>query len=277
MDIRTFKEMPPWEWPENAGKVFLDVLRDDQADGSDRLLAAELAGDFAVISDELAVALLSILCNSREPDALRGQAAISLGPALEYAFTDGFDDPDDTPITEPMFRKIQETLHKLYMDAHIPKLVRRRVLEASVRGPENWHKDAVRAAYRSDEEDWKLTAVLCMQFIRGFNKQILESLKSQNPDIHYEAVCAAGNWEIDAAWPHIAALITSEETEKDLLLAAIESAAFIRPQEVSEIIGPLLDSDDEDIVDAVHEALAMADALDDDEDDDEDEDDKIFH
>jgi hypothetical protein len=276
MNIRTLKEMPPWEWPENAGKVFLDVLRDDQADGSDRLLAAELAGDLTVFGDELAVTLLSILCNRREPDALRGQAAISLGPALEYASTDGFDDPDDVSITEPMFRKIQETLHELYKDAHIPKLVQRRILEASVRAPENWHKDAVRAAYRSNEEDWKLTAVFCMQFIRGFNKQILESLKSQNPDIHYEAVCAAGNWEIDAAWPHIAALITSQETEKDLLLAAIESAAFIRPQETSEILDPLLDSDDEDIVDAVHEVLARTDALDDGEDD-EDEDDKIFH
>jgi hypothetical protein len=276
MDFKTLKEMPPWEWPENAGKVFLDVLKDEQADGSDRQLAAELAGDSTVISDELAVALLSILCNSREPDALRGQAAISLGPALEYAFTDGFDDLDDMPISEPLFRKIQETLQKLYSDAHVPKLVRRMILEASVRAPENWHKNAVRAAYRSDEEDWKLTAVFCMQFVRGFDKQILESLESENPDIHYEAVCAAGNWEIDAAWPHIAALIASEETDKDLLLAAIESAAFIRPREASEMIGPLLEADDEDIVDAVYEALAMAGELYEDEDEDDD-DDKILH
>jgi len=276
MNINKLKEMPSWEWPENAGHVFLGLLRDDQADGSERFLAAELAGDFTVINDELAAALLSILCNSREPDALRGQAAISLGPALEYASTDGFDDPDETPITEPMFRKIQETLEKLYTDAKIPKFVRRMILEGSVRAPEKWHKNAVRAAYRSGEEDWKLTAVFCMQFIRGFNKEILESLNSKNPDIHYEAVCAAGNWEIAAAWPHVAALITSEETEKDLLLAAIESAAFIRPEKASEILGPLLEDEDEDIVDAAYEALVMAGALNEDEDEDE-EDDKILH
>ena len=128
----------------------------------------------------------------------------------------------------------------------------------------------------ADDEDWKLTAVFCMQFIRGFDKQILESLKSQNPDIHYHAVCAAGNWGIDAAWPHIAALVTSEETEKELLLAAIEAAAFILPHKASEILSPLLESDDEDIVDAVYEALAMAGESFDEEDDDE-EDDKILH
>jgi len=281
MNIKTFKDIPPWQWPKSAGKTFLDVLHDDQAHGSDRLLAAELAGDSTVINDDLADALLSILCNPREPDGIRGQAAISLGPALEYADMDGFEDPDDVPITEPMFRKIQGTLHKLYMDAQTPKEVRRPVLEASVRAPDNWHKDAVAVAYHSEDEDWKLTAVFCMQFIRGFDKQILESLKSQNPDIHYHAVCAAGNWEIDAAWPHIAALVASDETEKELLLAAIEAAAFIRPHKASEILSPLLDSDDEDIVDAVYEALAMAGELcddeDDDDEDDDDEDEKIYH
>jgi len=276
MNIKNLKDIPPWQWPTDAGQMLLDVLQDDQAPGSDRLLVAELAGDFTVINDELADALLSILFNPREPDGLRGQAAISLGPALEYAYVDGFEDPDDVPITEPMFRKIQGTLHKLYMDAQTPKEVRRPVLEASVRAPEKWHKNAVAVAYRSEDEDWKLTAVFCMQFIRGFDKQILEFLKSQNPDIHYHAVCAAGNWEIDAAWPHIAALVTSEETEKELLLAAIEAAAFIRPHKASEILSPLLDSDDEDIVDAVYEVLAMAGEFDEDEEDD-DEEPKTFH
>jgi hypothetical protein len=274
MNINKLKEMPPWEWPQNASTTLLELLRDDRADGSDRLLAAELAGDLTVINDELAAALLSILSDSREPDALRGQAAISLGPALEYAFTDEFDDPDETPITEPMFHKIQETLERLYTDAKIAKFVRRMILEGSVRAPEKWHKNAVRAAYRSDDEEWNLTGVFCMQFIGGFKKEILASLKSENPDIHYEAVCAAGNWEIDEAWPHIAEIITSEATEKDLLLAAIEAAAFIRPQEASEIIGPLLEADDEDISDAAYEAMAMAGELFEDE---EEEDDKVFH
>jgi len=41
-------------------------------------------------------------------------------------------------------------------------------------------------------------------------------------DFLHEAVRAPGNWEIDAAWPRIAALVSSQETEKELLLAAHE-------------------------------------------------------
>ncbi len=139
MDLKTLKDTPPWEWPEGVGKMFLGILRDDQAEGSDRLLAAELAGDFTVINDELVGALLSILRSGVEPEELRCQAAISLGPALESADTDGFDDPDDVPITEQTFHGTQESLRKLYMDADVPKDVRRRILEASVRAPQNWH------------------------------------------------------------------------------------------------------------------------------------------
>ncbi|CAB1061494.1 hypothetical protein D1BOALGB6SA_6267 [Olavius sp. associated proteobacterium Delta 1] len=269
MNIMILKDIPPWEWPRNADKMILDVLHDDSADGSERHLAVELAGDSTVICDELADALLSALGNELEPDDLRGQAAIALGPALEYAFIDDFEDPDEVPITEQMFHRIQETLYRLYLDETAPKIVRRRILEASVRAPQDWHQNAVQDAYTRDDEAWKLTAVFCMQFIRGFDEQILESLSSEDPAILYEAVCGAGNWEIKAAWPHIAAFVTDSETEKDLLLAAIESAALIRPHEASEILGPLLDSDDEDISDAVYEALAMTGAFWDEDDDEE--------
>ena len=271
MDIKTLKDMAPWDWPQNAGEMFHKVLLDDQADISDRLLAAHLAGDSTVVNDELADALLSILCADSEPDKLRGQAAISLGPALEIADMDGFEDADDVPITERMFGKIQETLHQLHRDVHVPKEVRRRVLEASVRAPQNWHSDAIRVAYADDDEDWKLTAVFCMQYIRGFGKEILESLESENQDIHYQAVRAAGPWEVKRAWSHIAGLITSGGTDKDLLIAAIESAALIRPHEVSELLGDLLDSDDEDIAEAVDEALIFSGASYDDEDDEDDD------
>lgn len=280
MDLKTLKDTPPWEWPEGAGKMFLSILRNDKAKESDRLVAAELAGDYTVINDELAHALLSILGNSEEPEELRGQAAISLGPAVEQADTYGFEDADDILISEETFRSVHEKLRKLYMDLDVPKEVRRRILEASVRAPQSWHENAVRAAYSSRDKDWKLTAVFCMRFIRGFDDQILESLDSKNPDIHYQAVCAAGNWEVDAAWPHITALVTSEKTDKDLLLAAIDAVAMIRPQEASEILVDLTASDDEEIVEAAYEAMAMAEPWEDEDDedeDDEDEDDKLLH
>ena len=148
----------------------------------------------------------------------------------------------------------------------------RRILEASVRTQQDWHQDAIREAYGSDDEDWKLTADFSMRWVRGFDDQILEALGSGNQDIHYHAVCAIGNWEVDAAWSHVSKLLREPETDKPLLLAAIEAVASIRPQRTGVILADLIDSDDEDIVEAAYEAMAMAEGPSDDDFDEEDED-----
>jgi len=258
VDLKILKETPPWDWPAGAGKVFFEILGDHQAGTTDRIRAAELAGDFTVINEELVDALLCILQGSAESEELRGRAAISLGPVLEYADTEGFEDRDDVPISEDTFWKIQESLRRLYMDADVPKYVHRRILEASVRAPQDWHQDAIRAGYSSDDEDWRLTAVFSMSWVRGFDDQILAALESENQDIHYHAICAAGNWEVDAAWSHVSRLVTAKDTDKPLLLAAIDAVASIRPNEAGMILVDLTDSDDEDLVEAAYEAMAMA-------------------
>jgi hypothetical protein len=270
--LEALKEIPPWDRPADTGALVLRVLRDDQADESDRLLAAELAGDFTVINEELVDALLSVLRSGVAPEPLRITAAISLGPVLEHADTDGFEDGADLPITERMFNTVRESLREVFADPAVSKEVRRRVLEASVRAPQDWHPDAVRAAYHRDDEAWKLTAVFCMRFVRGFDDLILESLDSQNPDIHYEAVRASGEWGIEACWPHIVSLIKAEGTTKPLLFAAIGAVAAIRPQDAAGVLAPLTLSDDEDVVEAVDEALTLAQGPLDDEDEDEDDD-----
>ncbi len=269
MNLRILKDAPPWDWPEGTGEMLLDILRNERSSESDLLLATELAGNFTVIDDELVEALLSILQRGKS-EKIRAQAAISLGPVLEEADMQGFDD-DAVPIAESTFHRIQQSLRKLYMDADVSKEMRRRILEASVRAPQDWHPDAIRAAHSSDDEEWRLTAAFCMRFVRGFDEQILEALQSKNPDIRYEAVLAAGYWGVEAAWPHVAALITSEETDKPLLLAAIGAVGGIRPHEAAEVLADFADSDDEDIAIAVHDAMAEgASGEDEDLDDDDD-------
>jgi len=272
MDLKTSKNTPPWDWPEGTGKMLLEILGDKRALESERFLAVELADDFTVIGDDTVDALLSILRNGNEPENLRAKAAISLGPALDHADTEmyGFDD-DSALVSEEAFVGIQDTLRKLYMDADVPKEVRRRILEASVRAMQDWHQDAIQTAYRSDDEAWKVTAVFSMCWVRGFDEEILEALNSADPEIHYQAVRAAGNWEVAAAWPHIAALVTSTGTKKNLRLAAIDAVASIHPQEAGTILHDLTDSDDEDIVEAVYEAMAVAEGLPPDDELDEDE------
>jgi HEAT repeat protein len=258
MNLKRLKQTPPWDWPEDADRTLFEILANSKVDDSDRVVAAELAGSITVINDELVEVLLSILQGASETEELRCMAAISLGPILELADTDGFDDPEDVPISEDTFHQIQESLYGMFQDAAAAKTVRRRVLEASIRAPQDWHKNAIRTAYSSNDEDWILTAVFSMRWVHGFNSEILEALDNDNQDIHYEAVCAAGNWEVDAAWPHVLELVSSEDTDKYIRLAAIESLATIRPLEAEEILLELVGSDDGDIADAAHEALAMA-------------------
>lgn len=278
--IKKLYDMPPWDWPEDAGKTILDILRDENADASDRLLAAELGGDSIVINDEITDALLSTVGNNNETDEIRCTAVIALGPALEMADIHGFEDEDDILISEESFQSVKKSLHQLFLNDDFSKDLRRRILEASVRAPQDWHQDVVHRAYHSDDEAWQLTAVFCMSYIKGFSDQIIESLESKHPDIQYQAVCASGNWALEAAWPYIVDIFKPAEIDKDLLFAAIEAVVNIRPAETHYIIGHLIDSDDQDIVDEAFEALSMAEAIleaeDDSEADDEFDDDGEF-
>ena len=278
MDLNRLNDTPPWDWPEDAGEMLTKILQDRRGAASDRIIAAGLLGDLTVMDEQIADLLLTVVRSADEPEDLRAKAAISLGPVLEETDTEGFDDDlSEPPISKELFQQILEALHRIYMDESVPREVRRRALEASVRASQDWHHDAIRAALSSGDEDWKLTATFCMRWVHGFDDQILEMLASRNPDTHYEAVCAAGDQEVAAAWPHVAALIASETTEKRLLLAAIEAAASINPSEAMEALAELSDSEDEEIAEAASEALMMAKSHleydeDEDEDDDEDED-----
>jgi len=270
VDLKTLIDTPPWDWPSDAGKMFQKILNDSRAQESDRLMAAELAGDSTVINDDLADALMAILRDAEEPEKLRAGAAISLGAVLELADTDGFEDPDDVPISERTFLNIQDRLHELYLDYSNPKEVRRGILEASVRAPQDWHQNAIMTAYSSGDKDWMLTAVFSMRWVRGFDNQILEALKSGEPEIHCQAVNAAGSWELDAAWTQVIALLNDAGTPKPLLLAAIGAASSIRPQEAGEILIDLAESDDEEIAEAAEEAIAMSEPMSEEEDDEND-------
>ncbi|MHC5055118.1 MAG: HEAT repeat domain-containing protein [Planctomycetota bacterium] len=258
MHIKVLGEMPPWDWPEDAGSTFLEVLSDRQADGADRLLAAELAGNACAVNDELAGALLGVLGSPDESEELRGRAAIALGPALEQADTYGFEDPKDVMITEAVFGRVTETLQAFFGDDGLPRDVRRRILEAAVRAPQDWHSEAIRAAYSSGDDSWKLTAVFCMRYVKGFDDEIVAALSDDADAVRREALLAAGAWGIKAAWPRVSAVLEADHPDTDLLLAAIDAAGGIGTEEARDLLERFVAHDDEDVALAASEALAMA-------------------
>jgi hypothetical protein len=281
-DLKALHDSEPWQWPKSAGRTLLGIVGDSRATQEDRLLAIDLAGDFVVVNDEICKALLKVLRNPAEEEILRAAASISFGAVLEQAGTFGFDDPDDVPIEEKTFLSIQKTLHDIYRDPSEPERLRRAVLEASVRAPEDWHRDAILAEYSSGRKEAVRTAVFCMKYVRGFEPQILEALKNPDETIHFEAVGAAGNWSIAEARDHVVALIEDPSTPKELLLRAIEAVGSIAPREAGTILEHLEESEDEEIAGAVDEAISSAAMMaddddeygDHDDDDDEEEDDE---
>lgn len=259
------QNIEPWQWPQEAAKTILDALSDRQTKASERLIAADMAGDMVVMNEDIAEALIGVVGDATEPVDLRAQAAISFGPVLEQTDVDGFDEwlvgEDGPPISQETFDKIRELLQQVHFDPSAPKEVRRRALEAAVRAPEEWHRNAIKKAYASGDREWMLTAVFGMRYVKGFNGPILEALNSKDEEIHFEAINAAGDRQLDPAWPHVKALIQNAKTPNTLLLAAIEAVSTIRPGEARDVLDHLTDSEDEEIAEAAEEAIGMAEAM----------------
>lgn len=262
MTLHELSQLPTWEWPDDAPEVLRAVLENRQAPVADRRLAASLVAEIDVMDDAFAVLLLAILSDRDEPTELRAGAAIALGPSLEYAdILDPEELAEEEAFTGATITRMEETLRAVFQAADTPDELRRAALEASVRAPRPWHEDAVRTAHASSDPAWKLTAVFCLRWVDGFAPLIMEGLESSDPNLRYQAMCAAGEQELASAWPHVMAVLESPAADRELLMAAIEAAARIRPEEALDTIERFTDSHDPDIAETALDAMAMARAL----------------
>ena len=263
MDLELLKTIPSWQWPDDTATVLLEALRDEGLDPVRRRIAAELAGDFTVVNDELFEALLDLLNDPVQPDEVRAAAATALGPALEDAHLDEFEFADEVPISEAMYDRTRAALRRLFADEALPTLVRRRVFEAAVRAPEEWQRQVIRDAWSDPDPQWKATAVVGMEHVGGFEDEILQALDSTDEEVVRRAILAAGAWEIDAAWPTVEEILAAGTGDTALLLAAVDASVTIRPEDAAPYLAELLDHDDEEVREVAMEALYMAEALDD--------------
>lgn len=258
-----------WDRPENTEALIRQGL--ESPDSAVRLTALELAAEH--MDDELAAAVERLF--EADPDLeVRGRAAIVLGPVLEEMNSEeDWEGPDlgELPLSMARFHEIEARLERAYRDAEVPKDVRRRALEAAVRSPRPWQKGAVRSAWASGDPDWRLTAVFCMGYVKGFEAEILEALGSDAPELKIEAVRAAGAMGLEEAGDELVLLAASDGTPRELRFAAIEALATVHPPDAGELLDSLLDSDDEEIAEAAQDAYdemlvwSRVDGLDDDE------------
>lgn len=231
-----------------------------------------------IMDDEVARGFLDIVSSDADEEIV-ADAIVGLGPIIEEAGID-FDEEmepeleafSDPGISRETFDTILREIREVYDDPKRPALVRRRAFEVLVRNPQDWQAAEIRKHFASDDPKWKLTAVFGMGNVRGFAKEIAAVVNSAEGDLLFEAVRAAGSWEVTAAAKRIRDLAAYSD-DVDLRIAAIEALPNVDPSS-EEILLELTHSDDEEVAEAAREALDLSFRDEDDEDDDEDEEDE---
>jgi hypothetical protein len=243
-----------WERPERARALILEGLRSSEE--GVRWLAAGLAADD--LDPEL-VSEIERLLDHDPAERVRVQAVATLGSVFEQmGILDSWQGPefDDAPMPLAQFRRIKGKLETLYRDVGVPEEIRRRALEALVRAPEGWHREAVRRAWSGDEPGWQVTAVRCMGHVEGFDAQILEALHGDSPDLKYAALAALFDAPLEESGDEVLRLATCDQTPRELRLTAFDVLTILRPRGSLDALGSLLDSDDHEISEAAGEAFA---------------------
>ena len=257
--------VPPWDVSQEERRrtatKLLEVLRNGQADDSARIAAAKELGGLQCMDDEIADTLLDIARANDQPEQLRKELIELLVPEFIYIAATTCDKPEDHPFSGAMLTRIQSTLREIHFDKAAPVALRRNALRTAVYLPQEWQRQAIQEAYSRSEGTWKELAMFCMRFHPGFEEAIIEALDSPNREVRYQAIYAAGDTSVKAAWSHIVALIASKETSRRDRVAAIDAVSSIFPEKAREVLGELLNSKDADISEAAWDEVFLADAL----------------
>ena len=261
------EDAPPLGSFEEATRELVAALR--SADPRVREHALEEVP--AVVDDALARELLRFARDAERGDEERGEALIALGPALSECHDEeaadgtlespapGTEDWWELPLSAAGYREVQDELHRIYHDAALPKLVRRRALEAAVRAPRDWHREAAATAWSSGDPEWRATAVFAMGHLQGFQDEVIEAFRGEDPALRGEAIRAAGRSATgEVLAEDLLALAADRTARRDHRLAAVEALGELQPEEASHVLAELQDDPDPEIAAAAREAAEGA-------------------
>jgi HEAT repeat protein len=230
--------------------VYLTGLVDDDV----QVRADSIKALWEYEGDDLVPVLLRLL---RDEQALvRAEAALGLGRFLLRA---ELMNDDGSGV-----REMEEALRDVVYDSAELVEVRGRAVEAlGVRGHE-WVRDIIEDAYSSGERRLQISAVHAM----GRNADmewlptIVEEMHSDDGEMRFEAATAAGGLADEDAIPELAQLIDDEDAEvQEAAIAALGQIGGPAARSVLQQIAS--DATDDRVLEAVTDALAEADFLED--------------
>jgi hypothetical protein len=158
--------------------------------------------------------------------------------------------------------RAQQVAVRLLTDETVDVDLRRRALEALANSSNDLVPGAIRKAYRSSDHKMKVSSLFAMG--RTCDDQwediILTELTSDDAEMRFEAARAAGELELVSAVPRLAQLLT--EDDQEIKEVAIWSLGEIGGKEALRVLRAMLDvaeeSEDEDLIEAVEDAIGNA-------------------
>lgn len=158
--------------------------------------------------------------------------------------------------------KVQEAVINLLNNQDEAIAVRRRALEAIANSSHEIVPESIRKAYYGDDPQMRISSLFAMG--RACDNQwadiILEELESDDPEMRYEAARASGELELQDAVPVLARLTL--EDEREIQEVSVWALGEIGGREAMRVLNYLAeiaeDAGDEDLLDAIHEAIGNA-------------------
>jgi HEAT repeat protein len=161
-------------------------------------------------------------------------------------------------IPENLYHKLENTLLKIAKGKDAP-LVRRRALESLGYSGREEVSDLIKDAYNHKDHQWISSSLFAMG--RSANEQwaksVLRVMSSDDKDIQFEAIRAAGELELsEARDPLLEILEEANDLDEDIRLATIWSLSQIGGQGVREALEAILENiDDDEEAESIENAL----------------------
>ena len=158
--------------------------------------------------------------------------------------------------------RAQDVIVNLLTDSDEDVDVRRRALESIANCSHEIVAEAIAEAFDSDDPRMQASAIFAMgrTYDSRWNKFVLREISNPDPAVRYEAARASGELEIEEAVPHLARL--AQGRDREIKEVAIWSLGEIGGSYALRVLGSLADeaekNDDEELLEAIDEALGNA-------------------
>lgn len=169
-------------------------------------------------------------------------------------------------LPEDEYHKLETNTARLLLDTSLDVEIRRRALESLANSSHQAVPDQIKRAYKSGDHRWKVSALFSMGRTNDsqWEDYVLKEIESDDSELRYEAARAAGELGLLEAVPKLARLLIEDDREIQQVsvwaLGEIGGKESIRIleniREVAEEIG------DEDLIEAIEDALANANFMD---------------